>query len=357
MFQHDFYTQYTAWSGLMHRDTANDLLSHPTYLPHAWLLLTPLHCLEWAIAKWVWCCICFALHIYIWHRISSLCGLSRPERRQFFILYFCFLSVGLTIALGNPVIVSFAAILAAFPFAPEASVNPVTRFAPFKKQCLLFISTIKHITVFPVFLALLFKRPRLVIPTGVAVAGILVVSMWWAHIAPDTMLQNFQRGNQLLTTLMHESPGVSLVPLFEPLGTPGTILLWILWAFLFVFVFLRVTNAFIQLSCLLLLATLPIHHHTYDMFVAAPVVALLIKQGRTLTQLVVTLSLSGLWDTAANRHFGGIATLEHVTVLYYPSVIFGLIAILFWLDCQCKTSPEAEPCASAMATHDAPRGR
>jgi hypothetical protein len=333
VFQHDIWVQYLAWLDYINPDTASKSMSSPTYLPHVWLLLTPLFSIGWTIFQWIWCCICFLLQLYIWHRISTLCALNKIQRRYFLILYFGLLSVGITIALGNLVVVSVAAILAAFPFETESSSHSLSRSDRLKKHLFLFLSTAKHITVYPVFMVLLFRRPRLVIPTMAAVLVILAGSLWWAHLSPVTMLQNFKQGHELLTKWMHETPGISLVPLFEPLGVLGTVIVWTVWIVLFVLV-LRIKDPFIQLSAFLLIALLPIHHREYDMIVAGPVLALLVKRGNLLLAMGMTALLSGLWTTAAKRHFFGLPLLDRVDPAFYQLAIFALLAILFWINHQ-----------------------
>ena len=179
---------------------------------------------------------------------------------------------------------------------------------------------------------LVFRQPRLIVPAISAVVGILIASMWWARITPVAMMHNFQQGNQLLTTWMHETPGISLVPLFEPLGLAGTFLIWAGWLALFALTLFRIKDSFIQLSALLVIAVLPIHHRDYDMIVSALVIALLLKRGRLLTALVVTAAFSGLWDTAAKQQFFGIVALQNLNIVFHQLTILGLIVILFWLD-------------------------
>lgn len=322
---HDLHVQYLAWENFVTRETAWEVMSHPTYLPHAWLLLTPFFLLGWQSASSLWFLLGFTLHTYSARQIADYCELTPANRILFYCLYFSTASVAMSIVLGNPIVISFAAILAALPFVQFKEFSRTT-----KGHIYLFVSSIKHIAVYPVFGLLLLKRPRSAVPATLAVLAIFFASLVWAKVPLSSVLDNLRRGQQEVNGWMHETPGISFVPVFEPLGTTGQLILWISWILLFIKI-VTLKDPLAQFFALLLIALMPLHHREYDLVVATPVIALLLKRENVLGALMVTALLTGIGDTLI-KHF---ALVDHQTKVrmatcFYESVVAALVWITIW---------------------------
>jgi len=318
---HDLRVQYEPWLLLIHRDTAASALHTLTYLPHTWILLTPLYALGWSTAESLWFVINFLLHLYIWHGISNLACLRRDQRWLFLSLYFSLESVGLTIALGNPVVACMAATVAAY----SAS-------TPGRSGIFLALAAIKHSIVYPVYFKLLLERSKKVLFPIVFIGASLLAAMWWARIGPADLLAGLHNGTAQVNIWMHETQSVSLVPVAEKLlggiGGPALVqaVVWSLWGVLF-WITMKIRDNLGQLVALLLIGLLPMHHRSYDLIVAAPLVAFLIRRDCLLAACLVTLPLCGLWDTFCHHFQKQHPFLAACNQVYYQVVIFTLFSI------------------------------
>ena len=321
IFGHDLYVQYEPWLLLIHRNTAAEALQTLTYLPHTWILLTPLYALGWHAAEAIWFVINFLLHIYIWHTLSVLTGLRRDQRLLFLALYFSFVSVGVSIALGNPVTACMAATVAAY-----ASANAG------RSGIFFALASIKHSIIYPVYLKLVLQRSVTKILPSILFIGLsLLAVMWWAHIGPMDLLSGLRAGTAQVNFWMHENQSICLVPLLQKLlpASLVQIVTWTLWLALFAISLAFIKDRIAQLAALLLIGLLPMHHRSYDLIVATPLIALLIRQNNLLDPCLVTLTLCGLWDTLCNHfqhHHPFVAACNEV---YYPLLILILFLITF----------------------------
>jgi hypothetical protein len=167
---HDLYTYYSIWYVLSFRDCADIALRESLYLPHTWLAFTPLFILGWPTAQVLMFLLNTAAVLYIWWRLSQLTGLAGVRRWLLLASFLGWSATGNVIGLGNLALICLAAAVAAYPLDSSRS------------GIFLMFAAMKPSLVFPLYLQLLFKRPRtLIIPFATfAVCGL--AALWWARM-------------------------------------------------------------------------------------------------------------------------------------------------------------------------------
>jgi hypothetical protein len=322
---HDLGIYQSLWFLLMHRDFADIALGQALYLPHTWLVLTPLFLLGWPATKVLMLLLNIASVFYIWWRLSRLAGLDGIRRWLLLAFLWGWLPTGLVIGLGNLALVCVAAVLAAYPFSSVAN------------SVWLTLSAMKHSLVFPIYFRLLFKRPKVLILPFAVITLCGLASLFWARLGLADILP-LAKGLNATVESWTRTDITSLRRLFRPaLGDTIALsaVVWACWFGLYALVARRVRDPLAQLAALLLLSLLPIYHQQYDLVAAAPTLALFLKRGSLVWPVTMTLLLavnlvsaptyllpSGLLRNAADA----------LLSVYTPLFILALLGRIIWLE-------------------------
>ena len=279
---HDLDIYYSLWFLLGHRDYADIALSQALYLPHTWLVLTPLFILGWPAARLLMLLLNVACVFYLWWRLSQWAGLEGMRRWLLLAFLWSWLCTGLVIGLGNLALVCVAAALAAYPFS--SATNSV----------LLTLSAMKQTLVFPLYFQLLLKRPKALVVPFVVVAACGAALLFWARLGPADALK-LGRGSLDTVQAWTQYDLTSLRRLLRPWLGGGAVLsavVWAVWFALYGVVLWRIKEPLAQLAALLLLSLLPVYHQEYDLVAAAPALALFLKRGSLAWPALMTLLLA-----------------------------------------------------------------
>ncbi len=322
---HDLNIYYSLWYLLGHRDYADVALSQALYLPHTWLVLTPLFLLGWSGARLVMVLINAGCVFYIWWRLSELAGIQGMRRWLLLVFLWDWLCTGLVIGLGNLALVCVATALAAYPFSTAGG------------SVLLTLSAMKQTLVFPLYFQLLFKRPKMLIVPFVVftVCGLAVLA--WARLGPAEVL-GMARGSVSRVESWTQFDLTSLRRVLRPLlgnGAALSVVVWVVWFVIYGVVMRRVKEPLAQLAALLLLSLLPVYHQEYDLVAAAPALALFLRRGSLGWPALMTLLLA-LNPASAPTHLLPAGLLRHaveaVVAVYNPLLVLGFLGAIVWVD-------------------------
>jgi len=310
---------------LRHRDYADIALSQALYLPHTWLVLTPLFLLGWPAARMVMLLLNVASVFYLWWRLSQLAGLAGIRRWLLLVFFWDWLGTGLILGLGNLALVCVAAAVAAYPFTSAGN------------SVFLALSAMKQSLVFPLYLQLLFRRPKvLILPLAVfALSG--VAALLWSRLSlaeglklakgsMDTAnawtLYDFTCMRRLLVPFIHSGLAVSVV-------------MWLVWFGLFGLCTVVIKDHLSQLAALLLLSLLPMYHQKYDLVAAVPALAVCLQRCSLMWPTLMTAALATDLGASFSRFLpvGPLRTTAHtVELAYYPLLTLGLLGGLIYLE-------------------------
>jgi hypothetical protein len=322
---HDLDIYYSLWFLLKHRDYADIALGQALYLPHTWLVLTPLFLLGWPASRLLMLLLNVACVIYIWWRLSQLAGLAGIRRWLMLALFWGWLGTGLIVGLGNLALVCVAAAVAAYPFTTTGN------------SVFLMLSAMKQSLIFPLYLHLLFKRPKvLLLPfTVFALSGIAI--LLWSRLglteglklaqasaatANAWTLYDFTCMRRLLAPFIHNATAVSVV-------------MWLVWFGLFGVCAVTIKEPLTQFAALLLLSLLPMYHQRYDLIAAAPALALCLRRGSLFWPSLMTIALATDFGITFSRYLppGALRTAGQLLELaYYPLLTLGVLLALIYLD-------------------------
>ena len=322
---HDLDIYYSLWFLLRHRDYADIALSQALYLPHTWLVLTPLFLLGWPAARMVMLLLNVASVFYLWWRLSQLAGLAGIRRWLLLVFFWDWLGTGLILGLGNLALVCVAAAVAAYPFASPAN------------SVFLTLAAMKQSLVFPLYLHLLFKRPKvLILPLAVFALG-GVAALFWSRLSlaeglklakasMDTAnawtLYDFTCMRRLLVPFIHSSLALSVV-------------MWLVWFGLFGLCALAIKDPLSQLAALLLLSLLPMYHQKYDLVAAVPALAVCLQRCSLMWPTLITAALATDLGASFSRFLpiGPLRTTGHtVELAYYPLLTLVLLGGLIYVE-------------------------
>ncbi len=322
----DLYTYYSIWTVMGYRDLADIALRQSLYLPHTWLVLTPLFIFGWVVARVLMLLLNVASVAYICWRLARLTGLD-GIKQWLLPAFFCgWLGTGLVIGLGNLALVCLAAMLAAYPFDSAG------------RQGFLALSAMKQSLVFPVYLRLLLKRPKtLILPF--AVFGICgIAALVWARLSPSAAFQ-MARGAMASVGGWTQYDYLCLRRVVAPfIRSPvaASAVSWGIWFALFAVV-LRMKDSVCQFAAMMVLSLLPLYHNAYDVVAAAPAMAVFLRRCRLVWPALMTVLLAMNVLTPLVRYAPGplhpaMAALEFA---YYPLILLWFVGALIWLD-QCE---------------------
>ena len=322
---HDLNIYYSLWFLLGHRDYADIALSQALYLPHTWLVLTPLFLLGWPAARLLMLLINVGCVLYIWWRLSELAGLRGIRRWLLLVFFWDWLCTGLVLGLGNLALICVAAALAAYPFTSVTN------------GVFLTLSAMKQSLVLPIYLHLLFKRPKaLIVPcVVVGVCGLAVLA--WARLG---FVDALGMARVSLNTVQGwtEYDLTSLRRLLSPVLGQGAALsavVWTVWLALYGVVMWRVKEPLAQLAALLLLSLLPVYHQEYDLVAAVPALALFLRRNSIAWAALMTLLLA-VNPASAPMHLlpAGVLrnTVEGVVAVYNPLLVLAFLGGVMWVD-------------------------
>jgi hypothetical protein len=324
---HDLSIYYSLWFLLGHRDYADIALSQALYLPHTWLVLTPLFLLGWPAARLVMLLLNVGCVFYIWRRLSDLAGLQGLRRWLLLVFFWDWLCTGLVVGLGNLALVCVAAVLAAYPFS--SATNSVW----------LTLSAMKQSLVFPFYFRLLFQRPKLLILPFLVIALCGLGVMVWARLGIADVL-GMAQGSLSTVKAWTQYDLTSLRRLLRPLLGGGAVLsvvVWIIWFALYGVVTWRIKEPLAQLAALLLLSLLPMYHQQYDLVAAAPTLAMFLRRSSLTWPALMTLLLL-VNPASAPTHLlpsGPLRnTADALVAAYYPLLILALLGGIMWMENQ-----------------------
>ncbi len=279
---HDLYSYYEIWSVLGHRSCADFALRESLYFPHTWIFFTPMFILGWPTARVLMFVINLGAVFYIWWRLSELCGLEGFRRWLLLAFFFGWSGTGNVIGLGNLALVSLATMLAAYPFKSTGS------------GIFLMLAAMKQSLVFPLYFHLLLKRSKaLIIPFATfALSGL--AALWWAHMsfADGLGLPKYWADSAGGWTTIDHTCLRRLLALFTSNALVISLAKWIIWFAMFGIATRWIKDPVAQLAAWLLLALLPTYHYSYDMIVAVPVLAILLKRCRLVWPVGMTFFLA-----------------------------------------------------------------
>jgi hypothetical protein len=339
---HDLYTYYTIWFVLLHREFADLALSGALYLPHTWVIVTPIFMWGWPAARILMLLLNVGAVIFIWRRLRALAGL-KDLRGALLLTFFCsWLSTGLVVGLGNLVLVCVAAMIAAFPFASKTN------------GVFLALSAMKQTIVFPVYFRLLFQKPKMyLLPTLIfGVCG--VAALVWARLTPLEAIKMARESVHSVsgwTQADHTCLRRLISPFIQSAGVLAAIN-WLGWFGLFGLTVKFIKEPLAQLAALMLLSLLPIYHNIYDMVVAAPALAVFLKRAPIGWSVIMTAVLAAnplpllqrLLPAGFPQRFVGYFDFG-----YYPIAILCMLAGLFYLEV-CQPVNSASPTELKPAT-------
>ena len=315
---HDLDIYYSLWFLLGHRDYADIALSQALYLPHTWLVLTPCFLLGWPAARLLMLLLNAGCVFYIWWRLGELAGLQGMRRWLLLVFLWDWLCTGLVIGLGNLALVCVAAALAAYPFTSVGG------------SVFLTLSAMKQTLVFPLYLRLLIRRPKMLIVPFVVVAVCGVAVLLWARLGPADVL-GMVRGSVSRVEGWTQYDLTSLRRLLSPVLGSGAVLsavVWAAWFALYGMIAWRVKDPLAQLAALLLLSLLPVYHQEYDLVAAAPALALFLRRGSLAWPALMTLSLA-VNPASAPMHLlpaGLVRTaVEAFVAVYNPLLVLAFL--------------------------------
>jgi hypothetical protein len=321
---HDLYSYYSIWFVLGHRDCADIALRESLYLPHTWLFFTPIFILGWQAGRILMFLLNVAAVFYIWWRLAELTQLQGIRRWLLLAFFWCWAAPGNVIGLGNIALICLAAVLAAYPFSSSSS------------GIWLAISAMKQSLVFPLYFYLLIKRSRaLIIPF--ATFGLCgLAALWWARLSFSdglNLLKYWVEHVSTWTAIDHTCLRRLLV-LFISNKIVVAVVMWIIWFAIFGVTARWIKDPLVQLAAFLLLALLPTYHYAYDMVLALPTLALLMKRSHLVWPTLMTISLSvGFHNLSRIVPAGHWRTLaEGVNQAYLPSLILLFLGGLIWME-------------------------
>jgi hypothetical protein len=279
---HDLYTYYSIWFVLWHRDCADIALRESLYLPHTWFAFTPLFILGWSAAKILMFLINTAAVFYIWWRLADLTGLHGLRRWLLLAFFWCWSAPANVIGLGNLALVCLAAALAAYPFSSSTS------------GVYLALSAMKQSVVFPLYFHLLLKRSRILIVPFAIFALCGLAALWWAHLGfiEGLALPKYWADQVGAWTAIDHTCLRRVLVLFIHNAFAVSVVMWVIWFALFGMTARWIKDPISQLAALLLLALLPTYHYAYDMILALPTLAVLMKRCRLVWPALMTLALA-----------------------------------------------------------------
>jgi hypothetical protein len=322
---HDLGIYQSLWFLLTHRDYADIALGQALYLPHTWLVLTPLFLLGWPATKVAMLLLNIASVFYIWWRLAQLAGLDGMRRWLLLVFLWSWLPTGLVIGLGNLALVCVAAVLAAYPFSSVTN------------SVWLTLSAMKHSLVFLLYLQLLFKRPKALILPFVVVTLCGLAALFWARLGLADILP-LAKGLNSTVESWTRTDITSLRRLLRPaLGDTLALsaVVWVCWFGLYAVVARWVKDPLAQLAALLLLSLLPIYHQQYDLVAAAPALALFLKRGSLVWPVTMTLLLA-VNLVSAPTHLLPVGLLrsavEALLSAYSPLLVLAFLGRIIWLE-------------------------
>jgi hypothetical protein len=348
---HDLYTYYSIWYVLGFRDCADIALRESMYLPHTWLAVTPLFILGWPTAQVLMFLLNTAAVLYIWWRLSQLTGLAGVRRWLLLAFFLGWSATGNVIGLGNLALICLAAVVAAYPLDSTRS------------GIFLLFAAMKPSLVFPLYLQLLFKRPRtLILPFATfAVSGL--AALWWARLsfAEGLKLPQYWYDSSNSWTTMDHTALRRLLELFITNQSAVAVLKWVIWFPLFGLTARWIKDPLTQLAACLLLALLPTYHHFYDMVVAVPALAIFLQRCPLVWPTLMTFALSSTWIDGLARFIpdGPLrAAYVRVSDAQGPAIVLLILGGLWWLERRRQALPKpVEPQSDGVASGGAHVGK
>jgi hypothetical protein len=333
---HDLDIYYSLWFLLKHRDHADIALSQALYLPHTWLVLTPLFLLGWPTARLLMLLVNVVSVFCIWWRLSQLAGLGGIRRWLMLALFWGWLGTGLVIGLGNLALVCVAAAVMAYPFNTLGN------------SAFLALSAMKQTLVFPLYFHLLFKRPKvLILPFAVFALSGIALLLWSrlslaeglklakasADMANAWTMYDFTCMRRLLAPFIHSPTAVSVV-------------MWVTWFALFGICAAVIKEPLTQFAALLLLSLLPMYHQRYDLVAAAPALAIFLRHGSLFWPAVMTAALATDFGITFSRFLpaGTLRSAAHsMELAYYPLLTLAFLFGLIHLELRQRRYPSVAP--------------
>jgi hypothetical protein len=322
---HDLDIYYSLWFLLGHRDYADIALSQALYLPHTWVVLTPLFLLGWPLARIALLLINGACVFYLWWRLSQLAGLAGIRRWLLLAFFWGWLGTGLILGLGNLALVCVAAAVAAYPFASA------------RNSAFLALAAMKQSLIFPLYLQLLFRRPKVLILPLVVFTACGMAALFWARLslAEGLKLAKGSMDTANAWTLYDFTCLRRLLAPFIHNGLAVSGLMWLIWFGLFGVCTRYLKDQLTQLAALLLLSLLPMYHQKYDLVAAVPALAVCLRRCSLTWPTLMTVALATDFGASFSRFLpaGSARAAAHaVELAYYPLLVLLILGVLVGLE-------------------------
>jgi hypothetical protein len=322
---HDLDIYYSLWYLLRHREYADIALGEALYLPHTWLVLTPLFLLGWPVARVGMLLLNVACVFYLWWRLSQLADLKGIRRWLLLAFFWGWQGTGLILGLGNLALVCVAAAVAAYPFASVGN------------SVFLTLSAMKQSMVFPLYLRLLFKRPQmLLLPCAVFAVSEAAVLLWGRLSLAEGL--KLTKGAMATANAWTSYDYTCLRRLLDHfIASPAAVsaVTWLIWLSLFGVCVRRLKAPLSQLAALLLLSLLPMYHQRYDLVAAVPALAILLQRCSLVWPALMTAALATDFGISFSRFLpaGTIRTAgQTLELAFYPLLILVLLGGLIHLE-------------------------
>ncbi|MCX7887563.1 MAG: glycosyltransferase 87 family protein, partial [Verrucomicrobiae bacterium] len=256
---------------------------------------------------------------YVWHRVTKVFGLGEAERWLWLALFGSWACVRVTLGSGQLGLMCLAAVLWAFPF--ERGGDGVR----------LAVSAIKHTLAYPVWLWLLWRRPRQLL--GTALVGLVpFVCVLLFNPVPVTrfMQSTLDATEKMVVKWDGGTSLLSALRLTWPLGKWWYLIVGALWVTLFLWLVWRCRQQRALVSALLLMSLWPFYHRPYDFVVAGPFLGMLLAQQQRGWAVGLTVAALGWYERLESLRFWEMGWLRVVASWYYPAIIFACLGLVAW---------------------------
>lgn len=289
------------------------------YWPLTYGMLTPLVWLPTWGARIVFLGINLGCLWYVWRRVSAMFELGERERWLWLALFGSWACVRVTLGSGQLGLICLAVVLWAFPFRRSGD------------AVRLGLSVVKHTLAYPIWLWLLWRRPRQLWATAFAAVVPFLAVLMFNPVPVNQFMQTTARATEKM--VMQWEGGTSLlsaVRLTWPEWRGWHLVIAGLWVVMLVGLVRRVRDERVLLSALLLMSLWPFYHRPYDFVVAGPFLAVLVARHQWAWALALTVVALGWYERLDSLQFGHLAWLRVLAGWYYPVIILGCLGLAAW---------------------------
>lgn len=289
------------------------------YLPVTYALLTPWVWMPLPVARSLFLCVNLACLLYVWRRVTELYELNETDRWLWLALFGSWACVRVTLGSGQLGLVCLAVVLWAFPFHRRWD------------AARLGLSTVKHTLAYPVWLWLLWRAPRQLWATGVAMVVPFLLVVVLNPVPLNQFVQTTVRAAEKM--VVQWDGGTSLLSALRitwPQWQGSYFVVAGLWGILFIWSVRRIRDERLLVATLLLMSLWPFYHRPYDFVIAGPFLAMLMGQRQRAAALALTLAALGWYERLDSLRFLGMEWLRVAASWYYPVMILACLGWTAW---------------------------